>query len=483
MHTALIGFEPTPPQVESRQNAGVWRSGDRRLTFQEVSDEESKERGTRVPSGRRARLSQLGAAATSLAAHGALEGAKRIFGKKSEGHFLLTAGGAKDLATRLARLRGGAMKVGQMLSLEADDWMPKEVADALARLRADAEPMPREQIDQVMRDGLGELWRERFEHFDYTPLAAASIGQVHRARDRAGRELALKIQYPGVRDSIDSDVDNLAMLVRLSRLLPRGLSVDEILATVKLQLAREADYRIEAEHLARAGALITDGRYVVPGVYRELSSASVLAMDYLPAQALRAGASNLTRERVDQLGAALLELSFRELFDWGFMQSDPNPANFGLDERGRIVLFDYGSAVEISDELSGRYRSLVLAAVRGSDSDLDRSMEAGGMLAAEDTAVQREGMRKLVRIACEPLMTAGAYDFGTTTMADRARKLGFELALKHELRRPPPADMLFVQRKLGGVFFLVSQLGSRVECKPLVELLESPASVAEVFAP
>ena len=149
---------------------------------------------------------------------------------------------AERLAARLANLRGAAMKLGQLVSLQGEDVLPPEFAQALAVLRSEAAPMPAAQLRRVLGREYGKGWERRFAHFDFEPVAAASIGQVHRARTRDGRDLALKIQYPGVARSIASDVDNVAALLRLFNLLPLDLDVAGIAAEAKRQLAQEADY-------------------------------------------------------------------------------------------------------------------------------------------------------------------------------------------------------------------------------------------------
>jgi predicted unusual protein kinase regulating ubiquinone biosynthesis (AarF/ABC1/UbiB family) len=141
------------------------------------------------------------------------------------------------------------MKLGQMLSLDAGDMLPAELTAILARLRDSAHHMPPAQLQKVLNAEWGADWRRRFAHFDPRPLAAASIGQVHRARLPDGRELAIKVQYPGVAASIDADVDNVATLLRLSNLLPASLDIAPLLEEAKRQLHEEADYVREAAQM------------------------------------------------------------------------------------------------------------------------------------------------------------------------------------------------------------------------------------------
>ncbi|MGB7503246.1 MAG: AarF/UbiB family protein, partial [Azonexus sp.] len=184
-----------------------------------------------VPGNRWSRLARLGGLASCVAGGMLAEGVRQFAkGKRpSVGGLLLTPGNARRVADQLARLRGAAMKVGQLISMDAGDLLPAELGEILARLRSDAHPMPMSQLVAVLNTHWGEGWDRHFERFSFTPMAAASIGQVHAALTRDGRHLAIKVQYPSVRQSIDSDVDNVATLLRISGLLPKSLNIDPLL--------------------------------------------------------------------------------------------------------------------------------------------------------------------------------------------------------------------------------------------------------------
>ena len=191
-------------------------------------------------------------AAGEFALGGAAEGVRRLVAGRSavgEASAFLSVDSARRLAARLARLRGGAMKLGQMMSLQGADLLPPEFAQALAPLRAQAAPMPRAQLRRALGREYGRGWERRFAHFDDEPITAASIGQVHRARAANGPELALKIQYPGVARSIRSDVENLAAMLQLLRLLPHEVDVPATAAEAARQLGQEADYLAESDFL------------------------------------------------------------------------------------------------------------------------------------------------------------------------------------------------------------------------------------------
>ncbi|MEO0815063.1 MAG: AarF/ABC1/UbiB kinase family protein [Myxococcota bacterium] len=264
-----------------------------------------RKRTSAVPKGRLERLAHIGAAATSAALSNASLRAKRLLGgDEIEG--VLTVPGARKLAKRLSRLRGAAMKLGQMASISSDSMIPPEIAEALSVLRAAADAMPEHQVrDQLVRN-LGPDWESHFEHFEMEPMASASIGQVHRARTTDGEEVVLKVQYPGVRASIDSDVDNLASLLKLWRYLPGNIEFDGVIEETKRQLRHEADYRHEAENTKRYYELFSDFPGVeIPKVFEALCADEVLTTSYVSGQPLLEAAEFLSQERRDSLANRL----------------------------------------------------------------------------------------------------------------------------------------------------------------------------------
>ena len=189
----------------------------------------STKAGTAVTSSRISRLARLGSLASGVAGGMLAEGLRQLAqGRRpSVGELLLTPANARRVADQLAQLRGAAMKVGQLLSMDAGDLLPPELSQILARLRADAQPMPMSQLVTVLEANWGKDWTQHFSRFSFTPMAAASIGQVHAAEALDGRRLAIKVQYPGIARSIASDVDNVATLLRISGLLdPAGATIE-----------------------------------------------------------------------------------------------------------------------------------------------------------------------------------------------------------------------------------------------------------------
>jgi predicted unusual protein kinase regulating ubiquinone biosynthesis (AarF/ABC1/UbiB family) len=411
--------------------------------------------------------------AGEFAAGGLTDGAKRLLGSGpvDAASVFLSAPRAKKLARRLSQMRGAAMKLGQLLSLEGDDLLPPEFAEALAVLRATADTMPASQVRRALGRAYGKGWEARFREFDFDPLAAASIGQVHRAVTADGREVALKIQYPGVARSIDSDVNNLASLLRMTRILPVEVDISEIVAEAKRQLKQEADYQREAEHLKRYHTLVADEPGVrVPRVHDDLTTRRVLAMERAegrPIEDLRS--PDYPQSLRDHAGEHLQRLMFRELFEFGFMQTDPNFANYLFDpDSSRLVLLDFGAAREFPPEFVERFRRIARAMLTGDREELRRAAVAIGYLGGDESERRAEALADLIILLGEPLRHPGMYDFGQSRLAARARDAGFDLVVRKGFMRAPPPETIFLHRKLAGTFLLCGRIGARVDTRALV---------------
>ena len=431
-------------------------------------------RTSRVPTSRLGRLLRLGMTAGELAVGGLTEGVRRLTGvtPPEAVNMFLTTANARKLAKRLAGMRGAAMKMGQLLSMESADFLPREFAEALAVLRAAADTMPESQVRRVMGQAYGKGWESKFARFDFEPVASASIGQVHRALTRDGRDLALKIQYPGVAKSIGSDVDNLAMILRLAHVLPIEMDVSGIVAEAKRQLKQEADYLAEAGYLEAYRAFLGDeARFVVPRVHADLTTRRVLAMDYVDGEALESlGEDGVDQKLRNQVGAQLEHLMFRELFEFRTMQSDPNFANYLYrPEDGRIVLLDFGSTVTFTPEFTARYGRIARALIEKDEGAVRQYAEQIGYLGAGDSAQHVQRVLNVIRIVCEPIRYNKVYDFGASDLVSRARDAGFEMLFSsHGEFRVPPPETAFLHRKLVGSFLLCARIKARVNVQKLI---------------
>lgn len=425
---------------------------------------------SRVPQSRLGRLARLGLAAGELAVGGAMQGLRRL-GRGNEAEPMFSVATARRLVERLANLRGAAMKLGQLISLESEGLLPPELAQALESLRSQAAPMPLAQLRRVLGRAYGTGWEQRFARFDETPIASASIGQVHRARTIDGRELALKVQYPGVARSITSDVDNVATLLRLAQLLPLGVDVEEIAREAKRQLTQEADYLAEARFLEQYARLVADDpQIVLPKVHWDLTTARVMAMDYMDGVPLDSLGAETPQAVRDTLGSALQRLMFRELFEFRVMQTDPNFANYLYQPAtARLVLLDFGATQQFSRAYTESYRRITRAIVAGDRPAIEREARRIGYIAADASQDVVDAAMEVLELVCEPLRSGGVYDYGASDLPRRARELGVDLAFKRGLLRMPPSHTMFLHRKLVGVYLLLARLGARVPTGQLLQ--------------
>ncbi|WP_422356943.1 ABC1 kinase family protein [Qipengyuania flava] len=434
-------------------------------------DDNPKRRHRAIPSSRAARLGAFGRLAGGVASGILGEGARRLArGERPRMRDLvLTPGNVGRLADRLSHLRGAAMKLGQMISMDAGDLLPPELAAILAQLRSQAHRMPPEQLRRVLDSEWGPDWRRRLARFNATPIAAASIGQVHRATLPDGRELAIKVQYPGVRESIDSDVDNVATLLRVSGVLPRELDLAPLLTEAKRQLHEEADYEREAAQMTRfADWLDGHADYVVPRPLPELTTARVLAMDFIDGIPIEAMA-DAPQEQRDAAMRDLMALVLREMFEFGAMQTDPNFANYRFQpDTGRLVLLDFGAARDVDPPTAQGYRNLLSAGLSGDRDAVREAARAAGFLGEAAVARHRALVDRMIDIVVTEMNRPGPFDFGDRGFVEVLREQGMEMAADRSTWHIPPVETLFVQRKVSGTALLAARLEARVDVRELV---------------
>ncbi len=435
-----------------------------------MSDKKSREKA--IPSSRLGRLGKIARMAGGVAVGMIGEGAKQLSqgNRPKVSDLLLTPANAKKVTKQLATMRGAAMKVGQLLSMETSDFLPPELSEILAQLRNKAFIMPRVQLEQSLINAYGEDWQERFSSFDHEPLASASIGQVHRATMLDGTEIVLKIQYPGVAESIDSDVDNIATLFRMTKILPKHMDIDDLLVDAKAQLHEEANYVQEAEYLETFRSLLDDeAGYIIPKHYPELSTELILAMDYVEGEPIET-LSELDPVIVDQLMANMFELMLRELFELRLMQTDANFANYLFDHQSqKIVLLDFGASRSFTKRFVVDYKRLIRAVVADDPEAIILATDRLGYKASDASDEYQEFLISIFGIALAPFATPSLFDFKNALLSDQLSELGEQGYEFKDFWQTPPTDILYLHRKLGGMYMLATRLGARVNVNALVE--------------
>lgn len=398
------------------------------------------------------------------------ESIRRIGGGGGQGSYMLSEANMDRLVTKLSRMRGAALKIGQILSFQDSKMLPPAVQQVLQRVQDRADYMPASQRNMVLTKNLGVDWRELFSSFEEKPLAAASIGQVHSAVLKSnGARVAVKVQYPGVADSIDSDLNNLAILLTASRLLPKGLFLDKTIENARTELAWECDYIREAECGRRFEELLADESdiFIVPKVYPEASGKQVLTMEFMDGVGVTR-VHNISQEQKDWIGTQILRLCLREIFEFKFMQTDPNWTNFLYNaETSKLELLDFGASREYPEEFIHKYTSLLAAAARGDKESVRAFSLDLGYLTGYDSNAMLEAHVSSVLTLAEPFSQSAPeiYDFQDQTITERVK--GFIPVMIRERLAPPPEETYSLHRKLSGAFLLCARLGSRVPCREL----------------
>ncbi|KAI6888974.1 ABC1-domain-containing protein [Hortaea werneckii] len=434
------------------------------------SDVPYEMRESRVPSSRFGRLWQYSGLATSMAFGAVGESFRRLGGAATSGSLMLSEGNMNRLVAKLSRMRGAALKLGQMISFQDSKVLPPAINTVLQRVQDSADYMPPSQRNQVLVQNLGESWRDLFSHFEEKPFAAASIGQVHKATLASnGKAVAVKVQYPGVRNSIDSDLNNLSLLLTASRLLPKGLFLDKTIANAREELGWECDYEREANACLRFHELLGDEGdvFAVPEVYTEACGPGVLTAEFMTGTAVTK-IKDLTQHDRDWVGTQILRLCLRELMEWRFMQTDPNWTNFLYNpETQKLELLDFGASREYPDKFVEPYVSLLIAASRGDrDSCRDLSIQLGYLTGHESKAMLQAHVDSIMTLA-EPFVGTApeVYDFENQTITDRVRaNIGLML---NERLAPPPEETYSLHRKLSGAFLLCARLRSKVHAREM----------------
>ena len=425
-----------------------------------------------IPTSRVSRFTRMARMVGGVAGGMLAEGGRQLSaGKRPKAKdMLLTPANARRVADQLSTMRGAAMKVGQILSMDTGEFLPRELADILARLRDDARHMPPQQLQRAMCDAYGPDWELLFYGFEMKPLAAASIGQVHRTLSPEGRDIVLKVQYPGVADSIDSDVDNIASLLKLSGLLPADIDIQPLLDDAKVQLKDETDYLKEAEFLAAFGQLLqADERFLVPEVLPELTHRNVLAMTYVSGSPIES-VIDLPQAERDRVMTALIELMLLEFFELRMVQTDPNFSNYQYKpDTGEIVLLDYGATRRFKASFVKDYKRLARAAIAGDKVKLVAASERLGYSMGEEGSDYQNMVLQFLTLALEPLRLDIDYDFAHSDMANNISKLGGEVASFKDSWQVPPSAAVYFHRKVGGMFMLASRLKARVNVYQLMQ--------------
>ena len=382
----------------------------------------------------------------------------------------------------LGELKGAYVKIGQMLALYGEHILPKPVTNALHTLEAQTTPLEWSAISQQLGDEFVNI------EIEEAAFAAASLAQVHKASSTTqGRPLCLKVQYPGVADAIEDDFRNVIQMLTLTRWVKSSRQLEGLTKELKKFLLTEVDYAYELNTAQQVAKLLKgDDRFMVPRYYPDLCTSSVLTMDYVNGvDVMHTSVQGLNQERRNNLALAMLDLFFKEAFEWGLMQTDPNFGNYRIliDEDGeqdRIALLDFGAVHPLPPSFTHSLKTTILASYLGDSEAAVAGLIGLHCLKESDSDAVKESFVKFCAYIIEPFAKDSAdwpkkaiidghlYDWRASGLLKRAGKYGSKQMMVKGFVIPPPEFML-IARKLTGVFTFVSALGAKINSSELLD--------------
>ena len=393
---------------------------------------------------------------------------------------------AEILRDELGQLKGSVMKAGQMLSLYGQYFLPEEAVTVLSQLQDDTPAVSWRVVGPVLERALGRARLSELE-VNEVPMAAASLGQAHRARRKSdGLELVVKIQYPGVADAIESDIRTLSRLITMTRLAPKGLDLTSVFAELREMLHREVDYAAERSFTETfAAKLADDRRFAVPRVLTEYSSDQVLTTTYERGHHVKDVAiQQLSQERRNRLGQAFVQVFVTELFRWNMVQTDPHFGNYRIrpDDEGqdRIVLLDFGATRVFGRGFVDNYANIVRGGVNRDHEQILRGACGIGLMSPDFPRPVLDAFCMMCEMITEPfagdepgrvperlLNALGEYKWGESDLPVRAGQVAAKNAFSKHFR-VPPREIVFLHRRLSGVFIMLATLRAELNARPIL---------------
>ena len=394
---------------------------------------------------------------------------------------------AELFAHQLGELKGAYVKIGQMMALYGDHLLPKQVSDALHGLEHKTSSMTWTSIEPVIEAGLGDCIADLSIH--KKPIAAASLAQVHRARlNQDKRELVIKVQYPGVANTIDSDFKAVLQMMKLARWAKTGRDFEGWTQEIKAMLVDEVDYHRECVMTERVAELLADDpRYVLPKIEKKYSTTTIITMDYLKGvEVNHPRVAKLSLKRRNALAKAMLEVFFKEVLEWGIMQTDPNFGNYRVqfahkeDSIDKLVLLDFGAVRELDPSFMWAFQKTIIASYQNDRAGVIQGATLLNCINESQSHRVRESFADFCILLMEPfrkdkheipgfaLNDKHEYKWHDSQLLKRVGKLGAK-SIGIEGFTSPPKEFALIARKLSGVFSFVTTLRAEFDAYYIID--------------
>ena len=378
----------------------------------------------------------------------------------------------------LKNLRGAAMKFGQLLSLDETVILSPDLAAIFAQLQSSGYSMTPSQLKKVLNHNWGDDWLKHFKYFDVRPFAAASIGQVHKATLKSGEVVAIKVQFPGVKQSIDSDLATLKFIMKTSGMLPENFPLEHYLSQCGDLLKRETNYELEAENINLFSGFLNGSKVIhVPKVYNKLSTDQTLTMSFLEGREL-SNIMEFDQSARDEISLNLIELLFNEIFNFKMVQTDPNLANFLLTRGGKsICILDFGACCRVSEDTHRLYKELLSVALSLDLNCIKSFLQEKNFIPQETSMAGTKFLENIISVTINELSKDETFDFQKSKVfqliVQENLNLYFDLMPSSVLG----SDFIFIQRKIFGLILFFRSIGTKL---PLLKILKHQANLLEL---
>ena len=378
----------------------------------------------------------------------------------------------------LKNLRGAAMKFGQLLSLDETVILSPDLAAIFAQLQSSGYSMTPSQLKKVLNHNWGDDWLKHFKYFDVRPFAAASIGQVHKATLKSDEVVAIKVQFPGVKQSIDSDLATLKFIMKTSGMLPENFPLEHYLSQCGDLLKRETNYELEAENINLFSGFLNGSKVIhVPKVYNKLSTDQTLTMSFLEGREL-SNIMEFDQSARDEISLNLIELLFNEIFNFKMVQTDPNLANFLLTRGGKsICILDFGACCRVSEDTHRLYKELLSVALSLDLNCIKSFLQEKNFIPQETSMAGTKFLENIISVTINELSKDETFDFQKSKVfqliVQENLNLYFDLIPSSVLG----SDFIFIQRKIFGLILFFRSIGTKL---PLLKILKHQANLLEL---